>query len=1385
MATSFASTRGLHTQRGALCGRPQQQPRHELPAQRHTRRGRAPACAAKQAAGADKQQSADDIPKLVDPEAKFRTYGKHFGKWPKFLEDAPRVRVRSAADKARSQLADLAVVNERLSGSDDTEAAEIRNRLEFLRRRRRNWELVYQVVTRQEALCTLEAIEEANRKVEELLRRGAGEESRESNSMGNLKRQLLDLQGEVGLAHQRLHATQARVEQNLRRINELKAEASKLERMQQGLTSGKQAATPAAAVTAATVAAAPAAAAAGAPAAGRPRPACGGTGPSGAPLAPAVAATAAAADAVAVPAGAAGDGTAAVPGAGKQLRPRQRGLAASLELEEELRNNWFIVHFSSKLGKDTMVPFELFGQAWVLFRDAEGRPACVRDECAHRACPLSLGRVADGQVECPYHGWRFNGDGVVTAMPSTTFCKGVAVSSLPCLEADGFVWVWPGWEQPAELPDFARPPEGYTVHAEIELEVPVEHGLLVENLLDLAHAPFTHTTTFARGWPVPDMVRFQATKLLSGKWDPYPIDMYFHPPCVTVSSIGLARPGVVLDGDSAAECRTHLHQMHICLPARRGHTRLLYRMCMDFMNWVKYVPGIESFWRKIAGQVLGEDLVLVRGQQDRLRRGGDTWRNPVSYDMLGVRYRRWRNSLRPAGARSDDEELDGLPTVDADEDVYVDMEAILIGDVEPEASTSSQGSQAPVSPAELRAFDTDDDTLYRDLVQRANGDHDRVSHWLALMGYRPEDFASIPAIGSKLRLGDAPAGGAARPGADPLEPTSKRGLESLDGGADKLGLKDKEAASDPDVRAADAGAPRHFFCPISTLIMRDPVVLVTGQTYDRPCIEQWLGQNSSCPVTGQALAPPVHLTPNVALRNAIEEWCEKHAPYMLDAARHLQPVPADVLGSAPVRKQQLQPPGQGQAGGAPGPARPGPATGSLVSGVQDPGLALAIRMQQQELARLAEARTAAALARPQLSRGRWSGSGGRSHSGSAWGQRGPPARRPWRSWTAVQMLLLWGAYLALFLLAMAKAGWQFESFQLNPFGGPPQDALLAVGALSAAALTDQHQWWRLASSPFVDAGIIQLVGNLGTLWSFGRYLDGVLPVPALSLPAIYLGGAFLGAATSANLNLDYLACGASAGICALLGGVWADQAVNGGRYRSRWVMLLTLLLVTGVFAAISLLPLLNIWFNMAGLVAGLLLGLLLLTLPRTLGGARRGGGGRRWLVLLQLACAGLLAAWAALAGVGLAEGGQTADVAFFHDSSCLRLRWWSCVEADMTPNGCRWDATSNGTTTMQCPSVRVWGSGGGGSVPAGQVVAVPSDGSDWQALIDICDAYCGSGTAPAASSRPPVRDNWGADASPPTSPAGHGSRPPTPSLARAPSPPVVPGAKLYSISGGR
>ncbi|GAB4815962.1 hypothetical protein N2152v2_003008 [Parachlorella kessleri] len=343
--------------------------------------------------------------------------------------------------------------------------------------------------------------------------------------------------------------------------------------------------------------------------------------------------------------------------ASRRCGKRSNGLESSLSLPEGLKNFWYPVEFSSRLPSDEMVTVELFEETWVLFRDQQGLAGCVKDECAHRACPLSLGKVVDGQPQCPYHGWQYDRSGACTKMPSTVFCKGIGVRALPVVEQDGLLWVWPGelslaTGEYARPPAMAQPPQGFQVHAELVMDVPVEHGLLLENLLDLAHAPFTHTSTFAKGWPIPDVVRFHAGKVLGGHWEPYPIDMEFGPPCLVLSTIGLAQPGKIERGARAAGCSNHLHQLHACLPSTSGRTKLLYRMSLDFMHWTKHVPGIMKFWESIASQVLGEDLVLVAGQQDRLQRGADVWRNPVPYDKLGVRYRRWRNAAAAGDSRA-------------------------------------------------------------------------------------------------------------------------------------------------------------------------------------------------------------------------------------------------------------------------------------------------------------------------------------------------------------------------------------------------------------------------------------------------------------------------------------------------------------------------------------------------------------------------------------------------------------------------------------------------------------------------------------------------------------------------------------------------------------
>ncbi|KAK9267376.1 hypothetical protein L1049_009801 [Liquidambar formosana] len=70
--------------------------------------------------------------------------------------------------------------------------------------------------------------------------------------------------------------------------------------------------------------------------------------------------------------------------------------------------------------------------------------------------------------------------------------------------------------------------------------------------------------------------------------------------------------------------------------------------------------------------------------------------------------------------------------------------------------------------------------------------------------------------------------------------------------------------------------PKDFCCPISLDLMQDPVIISTGQTYDRDSISRWMEEGHyTCPKTGQMLAHS-RLVPNRALRNLILQWCTAH-----------------------------------------------------------------------------------------------------------------------------------------------------------------------------------------------------------------------------------------------------------------------------------------------------------------------------------------------------------------------------------------------------------------------------------------------------------------------------------------------------------------------------
>ncbi|XP_055818910.1 E3 ubiquitin-protein ligase PUB22-like [Solanum dulcamara] len=77
--------------------------------------------------------------------------------------------------------------------------------------------------------------------------------------------------------------------------------------------------------------------------------------------------------------------------------------------------------------------------------------------------------------------------------------------------------------------------------------------------------------------------------------------------------------------------------------------------------------------------------------------------------------------------------------------------------------------------------------------------------------------------------------------------------------------------------------PSYFICPISLEMMKDPVTISTGITYDRENIEKWIfcTKNDTCPVTKQSLTS-IELTPNVTLRRFIQSWCVLNASHGIE-----------------------------------------------------------------------------------------------------------------------------------------------------------------------------------------------------------------------------------------------------------------------------------------------------------------------------------------------------------------------------------------------------------------------------------------------------------------------------------------------------------------------
>jgi phenylpropionate dioxygenase-like ring-hydroxylating dioxygenase large terminal subunit len=143
------------------------------------------------------------------------------------------------------------------------------------------------------------------------------------------------------------------------------------------------------------------------------------------------------------------------------------------------------------------------GEDLVVYRDSEGNPKVLFDRCPHRYVKLSVGRVFGDELQCSYHGLRFDGAGVCTLIPweqptNQAIQQKLCARSYKAAEVGGIVWAYLGDEKqfPAPLIEHCLPEELFQPNRFVHFLLPTEiwdaNWLLVVDGGDAYHAVTLH-----------------------------------------------------------------------------------------------------------------------------------------------------------------------------------------------------------------------------------------------------------------------------------------------------------------------------------------------------------------------------------------------------------------------------------------------------------------------------------------------------------------------------------------------------------------------------------------------------------------------------------------------------------------------------------------------------------------------------------------------------------------------------------------------------------------------------------------------------------------------------------------------------------------------------
>lgn len=337
--------------------------------------------------------------------------------------------------------------------------------------------------------------------------------------------------------------------------------------------------------------------------------------------------------------------------------------ATSLADGEWLRDAWYVACTSDEL-RDRPIARTVLGIPIALFRERGGRAAALLDRCPHRNAPLSIGAVCGDRVECAYHGWQFDAQGICRLVPG--LCgehegKARRVASFAVVEQDGFVWLFGApntepSEPPYRMTETSGP--GYT---NVHRTVSVNGGLFatLENTLDVTHTAYVHRGLI-RGGRAPVEITAIVSRTAGGVEAEYVGEP--SPPGIAVRILAPAG-GIVRHIDRfILPCiaqvdywlgdANHFRVTSFCTPVDGENTTIFATISLRLRIPARLVLPLLS---PIAWRIFHQDARILKLQTETMRRFGEESFVSTEIDVLGSEIRR----LLKHGARLSEHEERG------------------------------------------------------------------------------------------------------------------------------------------------------------------------------------------------------------------------------------------------------------------------------------------------------------------------------------------------------------------------------------------------------------------------------------------------------------------------------------------------------------------------------------------------------------------------------------------------------------------------------------------------------------------------------------------------------------------------------------------------------